>query len=398
MTTESLSTSAVLEPAQIADTGLVTTVGTPRVLLFTDSDAFAGTERHILDLARGLHAQGVGVGIACPTPSPLARRADDLCIPVTSIAKRGAIDITALRILRRLIKDGQVDIIHSHNGRTAMIASSAVTATRGGRHVSTQHFISPSRATRRGWKGWIGRKLHGWVSQHTDSLIAISAAVRQGMDDRNETHHRPIAVVPNGIHDLAAIACKSRSTVRSELGCTDQTPLVVSATRLVKEKSVDTLVDAMARVRERLPDARCVIAGEGSLGPDLAKQIERAGLQDVVRLLGFRDDVSALMAAGDVFVLPSLSEPFGLVLLEAMALGRPVVATASGGPLEIVEDGVSGLLVKPEASDQMADAISSILVDPAGAQSMGEAGRARFESHFTANRMAALTAAVYRAI
>jgi glycosyltransferase involved in cell wall biosynthesis len=117
-----------------------------------------------------------------------------------------------------------------------------------------------------------------------------------------------------------------------------------------------------------------------------------------VRLLGFRTDALSLMWAADIFVLPSLAEPFGLVLLEAMSLGKPVVATSAGGPLEIVLAGETGLLVPPAQPHELALAINQLLADPEKAIEMGRKGLERYKERFTTERMARETVAVYRKV
>src|SRR3712207_3484298 len=111
-----------------------------RVALFTDADVFAGTERHMLDLASGLRSQGVDVSIACPKPAPLFDKATANGIPVVAIQKRGLVDWAAIRILRRLLRSGQIDIVHAHNGRTALASAIAISLARRGRCIATQHF------------------------------------------------------------------------------------------------------------------------------------------------------------------------------------------------------------------------------------------------------------------
>lgn len=394
MTTQATQSPAT-QPQSASARERITTEGWPRVLLFTDSDAFAGTERHMLDLASELPGRGIGVGIACPVPSPLADRAREMDIPVTAIAKQGSIDRAAIKSLRQLLKDDRVDVIHSHNGRTALIASVAVRLARKGRCVATQHFISPSRTNRRGLKGFVGRRIHGWVSGHTHRFIAISRAVERGMVERGEGSAASIAIIPNGIADRPTQGDVSREEMRRKLGLVADAPLVFSATRLVPEKDVESLIKAMAMLRAEHPLARCVIAGEGALQDDLKKKIEELGVSESVQLLGFRNDVATLMSIADVFVLPAISEPFGLVLLEAMSKACPVIATASGGPLEIIEQGVTGFLVEPQSAQSLAHAIDQMLSDPISAHRMGQKGRARFEQQFTAKRMATLTASVY---
>src|SRR5437660_841866 len=120
-----------------------------RTLLLTDSDSFAGTERHILALGCGLSKCGVDVRIGCPSPSPLARNSSEIRLPVIQIPKRGFVDFTAIRILRGLLTAGEVDIIHAHNGRTALAAALALQFAGTGRCIRTEHFVAPAHIRRR---------------------------------------------------------------------------------------------------------------------------------------------------------------------------------------------------------------------------------------------------------
>ena len=126
-----------------------------KIALFTDADVFAGTEQHMLTLAMGLNEQHVSVRIACPSPSPLSDKAQTKGISVIPIAKCGLVDLKAIRILRRLLKSGSVDIIHCHNGRTMLQAAIAVKLAGRGRCVATQHFIEPHHVSRHGIQGLI---------------------------------------------------------------------------------------------------------------------------------------------------------------------------------------------------------------------------------------------------
>ena len=204
-----------------------------------------------------------------------------------------------------------------------------------------------------------------------------------------------ISVVPNGmpLPDPAQLADPRK--IRAELGIAPDATLIVSVARLEHEKSVETLIAAMKSVAAAEPSAVCVIAGEGSQKAALLSQIAGSGLENAVRLIGFRSDALALMNAADVFVLPSPNEPFGLVLIEAMSVGKPVIATRSGGPLEIVVDGETGLLVAPSAAEEMGGAILSLIRDADLRRRMGAAGRARFLEKFTVERMTRATIAVY---
>jgi glycosyltransferase involved in cell wall biosynthesis len=338
----------------------------------------------------------VDVSIACPSPSPLASKALEAGLGLIEIPKRGLVDFAAAGKLRRLLDEGRLDIVHSHNGRTALAAALAASRSKRGKCVATQHFIQPDHATKRGLKAMVFNWAHHWVNARTAAFIAISEATRDGILARHEAPAERITVVPNGIPDPDVSKLRSPEEVRRELGISESAPLVVCAARLQPEKDVASLIAAMKAVTAEIPGAVCAIAGEGALHADLQSQIDRMGLQTSVRLLGFRADVMSIMRAGDVFVLPSLAEPFGLVLLEAMSLGRAAVATAAGGPLEIVSAGETGLLVPPATPAALASAMIELLRDRDRARAMGTAGRRRFEEKFTAERMAQATAGVYR--
>src|SRR5579862_859982 len=365
----------------------------PRVALFTDSDVFAGTERHIFDLARGLRDCGVQVRVACPAPSPLAERSEAAGVPVIAIQKGGMIDFRAVGKLRALLASGELDLVHAHNGRTALSSALATALAGAGSCILTQHFLEPGRLTRGGVQRVLSTAAHGWTGSRMSRFIAISQAVRDAMIARKDAPPDKITVVPNGI---ATPERASLVQVRAELGVDSNAPLVVCVARLEPEKDVPTLIAAMSRVAAANPAARCVVVGEGSQHPALARQILEAGLTGVVTLAGFRQDSLSFINAADVFVLPSLAEPFGLVLLEAMALGKPVISTDVGGPLEIVVHEKTGLLVPASAPDALAAAILRLLGAPSEGAAMGREGLRRFEECFTCARMARAILSVYQ--
>ncbi len=366
-----------------------------RVILLTDADVFAGTERHMLDLARSLSALGVAAAVACPSPAALEDAARRENLPTLPIPKRGLVDWRAARLLARRLKSGQTNIVHAHNGRTALAAALAVRLAGKGQCVMTQHFLEPNHATQHGPKAAVSGAAHHWVVGQMSRVLAISEAVRSAMLDRREAPDRKITVVPNGIF---APDPADPAETRRALGIAANTPLAVCAARLEREKDIASLISAIGIVKNTVSEVRCLVAGTGSEKAALEGQIERLGLAGTVTLLGFRADATALMAAADLFVLPSLAEPFGLVLLEAMALGRPVVATRAGGPLEIVVEGETGFLVPPSSPEALADAVKRLIAGPAAARRLGENGRTRFEQRFTAERMAQATLAVYAEI
>jgi glycosyltransferase involved in cell wall biosynthesis len=184
--------------------------------------------------------------------------------------------------------------------------------------------------------------------------------------------------------------------LKSDLGIAPDTPVVVCVSRLEPEKGVAALVEAVPRMLESCPRALCLIAGSGSQEPALRNLLKSLGVEDRVRLLGFRADAMSLIRAADVFVLPSPKEGAGMVLLEAMALGKPVVACRAGGPEEIVAPGVTGLLVPPDDPAALGEALAQLLGDASTRRQMGQAGLERFRQLYSAERMGRATLDVYR--
>jgi glycosyltransferase involved in cell wall biosynthesis len=367
-----------------------------RVLLLTDSDVFAGTERHILELGAGLMAAGVEVAVGAPSPSPLAQRCEDDRIPFHVIHKGGSYDRAAINVISRLFLENEIDIVHAHNGRTALVAALARQRVGRGKVIFTQHFLYPAHVNRSGLGGLASRLAHHWVNKRVSQTIAISTAVRDRMVARHPGGAERINVVHNGISDPVTSFPQSRLEIRRGLSIDEDIPLIVCAARLEEEKGISLLVDAMARLADCVPAARCLIAGQGSQQGAVVAQIGRLGLAERVRLLGFRPDVLDIISAADVFVLPAKAEPFGLVIVEAMAVGRAVVAVNSGGPAEIVEHERSGLLVPQSSSESIAGAIVRLLRSADLRDAMGVAGRQRFLERFTAERMARNTLDVYK--
>ncbi|WP_349236459.1 glycosyltransferase family 4 protein [Devosia sp. MC521] len=224
-----------------------------------------------------------------------------------------------------------------------------------------------------------------------DRVIAVSQDVADTYADRIGRFR--IAVIPNGIVPPAP-SQGSRAAVRAELGLAESAPLVLTIARFTTQKDHASLLKAVPYVLLQHPDARFVFVGEGPERDRIADSVHKAGLEKTVTLLGGRGDVPDLLTAADLFVLPSLFEGLPLVLLEAMAVGVPIVGTAVDGIIEAV--GVDHpFLVKAGDPLLLAAAIGIALGDAVAARAAGSAGRSRFLRHFQADRMAKQTSAQY---
>ena len=362
-----------------------------KILLLNDTDNWAGTESHILDLATALRAQNAEVSIACPPRSPLATRAHEIPIVPLQISK--LIDLRAIRRLVRLLKSGRADVLHAHNGRTQLHGALAVAAARRGALVWTQHFIAPHHAQSGGRRAALMKRVHRAVNAQTHGFIAISNAVKSAMLERGEASESRIVVVPNGIGDPRAAQLENAASVRARYGVAADAPLVVSLCRLESEKNVAMLLRAWSQIN--VAGARLIIGGRGAAHDELCAQIQKLNIGASAQLAGFVEDALSLLNAADVFAHPAPAEPFGLVFLEAMALSKPVVACNGGAAPEIVSR-QNGILTAPGDDAATASALRELLLDKTRALALGRNGRARYKAHFTREQMATQTRAVYQ--
>jgi glycosyltransferase involved in cell wall biosynthesis len=370
----------------------------PQVLLLTDADVWAGTERHMLDLAIALQAQGTAVFLSAPQKSVLHTHCKTHQIKFIPMEKNGQLDLRAIRHLARLLRTRKIDIIHAHNGRTQLSAAIAVTLARHGKVVFTQHFITPFHTQLGGIKAQVYRWVHAAISKKTERVVAISEAVQKSMLERYPAAKSKIVVVHNGINDPQSSVQESGTNVRKQWGVPATSAFFACAARLEQEKEISVLLEAFALVLKKHPEAQLRIAGEGNLERDLKSRIECLGIGQNVRLVGFLNDALSFFAAADVVVLPAPAEPFGLVFLEAMGLEKPVVACNGGAAPEIIIDGETGVLVTPSDPAKMAKAIETLIEQPENIKQFGKKGRERFLSDFTRERMAQKTLNIYREI
>lgn len=225
-----------------------------------------------------------------------------------------------------------------------------------------------------------------------DKYVAVSDAVASGLIDGGVDGSR-VVVIRNGV-DSERVRGDAEGSLWLEVGM-GSGPMVGCIARLEPVKGVEHFVRAAISLSQRDPIVRFAIAGGGSLEPRLREIAFAGGVSDQVSFLGHVSPIEPLLGACEIIVLPSLSEGLPMVALEAMALGKPVVASRVGGLPEAVEDGVTGLLVEPGDPSALAAAIGALLDDPDRARKMGEAGRARVERDFTLERMTSEYLALY---
>ncbi len=291
-----------------------------------------------------------------------------------------------------LIKRRGIRIIHtSDRPRDAFVAVvlGRLTGARSIVHVHVGY--NPS---------WMGRMLR-WSLGHADVLVAISEFVGRTLVDGGMDPAR-VHIVTNGIDTDRWHPDTDGAPARQRLDIAPDAPLLITICRLFPEKGPAAIIEAVARLRTEFPDVRLLIVGADLGGSTYSEDLRRLATElDVaehVSLLGRRDDIEELLAAADLFAMPSHEEPFGLVFCEAMAMGKPVIALDDGGTVEVVEHGRTGLLSPHGDIDALTANIRALLLDPARRAEMGTSGRRVVLERLTADQMAATAGDLYQAI
>jgi glycosyltransferase involved in cell wall biosynthesis len=250
----------------------------------------------------------------------------------------------------------------------------------------------------KGWwerfKALCYRRLDNSTSRFNGAVIAVSNAVREDLLEQGMDPHRAI-VIKNGI-EIPPLDPGLGSRVRAELGIAPDTPVIGTVGRLSPQKDYPTLLKAAAGIIAAVPRAIFLILGDGDLRVDLEKLAGELGIGERVRFLGYRENVMDAVAAFDIFALASLWEGLPLAVLEAMALARPVVATAVPGTVEALEDGETGFAVPLKVPSALAEKIIELVRDPEKSRKMGVSGRRRVEESFSRERMVDEHESLYR--
>jgi glycosyltransferase involved in cell wall biosynthesis len=282
--------------------------------------------------------------------------------------------------LARVLRNNKIDILHAHCFDPTFIGLMAAKLA-GVPFLFTRHHSDHNIRLGKRWH----TRIDGWCARHAGHVIAVSEATRRIMTDIEGAPKDNITVIYNGMEPPPAPTSNDLMKLRLELMLQGEDVCLVVA-RLHEEKGFRVLFEALPRIQSSVGKLKVLVAGQGPHKTMLEQEVIQRGLSGSVRFLGQRDDVPALISLSSIVLLPSLAESFGFVLLEAMSLGKPVVASTTGGIPEVVADQETGLLVPPGDAGSLALAVSRLLRDPALARAMGEAGRRR-SSLFNFDRM-----------
>lgn len=293
---------------------------------------------------------------------------------------------------------GTFDVVHAHDWVTAH-AGIALRDVLGARAlVATIHATEAGR--HQGWlPGPLSDAIHSiehWLVHEADGVIACSRHMRAEVVQLFATPADHVSVIANGIDVERWRAEPDRVTHAREMHARTG-PLIVFVGRLEWEKGAHTLIDALPRLRRRMPGLRAVIAGRGGHADELQRQVRTRRLSRVVDFVGWlpEPELHGLVAAADALVVPSLYEPFGMVALEGAALGTPLVVARTGGLAEFVDDAVTGRVFEPGDAESLAHAVTEAVRDVEGSRSMAATARQKAQESYNWNHIAEQTDEAY---
>ncbi len=303
-------------------------------------------------------------------------------------------DPRAILMLASLIRRGHYDVVHVQNFPASLLSACASLLAPGACYVFTEHNAFNHRREHR-----IFKLLDRFIYSRYQAITGVSQSVIDELVKWLPATANKTVTIPNGIdprrfkiEDAAA-----RSQIRASLGLTPDQTAILFGGRFEYVKGLDLLIASLAQVKSDRASYRVLLAGDGKLQAEVREQVRQANLEDVVSFLGFRSDMDRLLSVVDVVVLPSRWEGLPMILLEAMAAGRAVVATSVGGTPEIVVHQKTGLLVAPEDAAALARELDRVIESPDLRQQLGQSAFATISEAYSIQRCGRQLLDVYSA-
>lgn len=373
---------------------MVETMPSPKIKLLQMLTNFhiGGTERQVANLALGIDPLHFDLHLGCLRHSgELLAELEALRVPRSEF-RIGPLysPKTVWQGIRlaRYVRRNSIQVVHSY-GFYPIVFTVPIARVAGASIVvasirNTCDLLTPMQ-----------RRLQKMVCRLADCVLVNAEAIRQNLVEEGYQPHK-IVVIRNGILLPKASKTERGQSLRREWGFPPDARLVGVFARLNRMKGVEYFLDAATILAKRFSDVRFLVVGDGAIKKELEEHASQLGLGSSIAFTGFRSDVPALLAESAISVLPSLSEGTSNTLLESMAAGTPVIATRVGGNPEVIEDGVSGLLVPPRDSGALAAAMGHLLEDDELACRLGQAGMRRVTELFSIEGAVHQTEHLYR--
>lgn len=354
-----------------------------RILHVNTANTWRGGEQQVVYLVEGLQSRGHNNFVVCQPKSVLREKLFSSKTPVFPLAMHGEWDLIAAIKLAMIIKKNNIQILHLHTAHAHTLGLLAAKFNPACKVIVSRR-VDFHIHSRFKYKRGINK------------IITVSERIRQVLIE-DKIDAEKIVAVHSGVDLERFNGIKSNGYIYKEFNLDGKTPIVGIVAALAPHKDHQNFLYAAGKLKEKYPRVKFLIVGEGELKQDLKILTRQLGLEKEVIFTGFRKDSLEIISTFDVFVLSSCLEGMGSVLLEAMALAKPIVATRTGGIPEVVLNGVTGILVSPGDSGELANGIMQLLGDNALAKEMGLKGKERVKE-FSKDKMVEKTEGIYKKI
>jgi glycosyltransferase involved in cell wall biosynthesis len=373
----------------------------PIKILHIAASTTGGVGLLLLYLARYLDKERFDTSVAFGKGYPLDDQfiSESIAVYPVHLSRRWSL-FSTLPLLRglirlfRIIKKNRFHIVHTHTSFGGLAGRLAARLA-GTPVILWEIHGYASHDYQNPLKRHLFMFIERFMDRFTDHYIAVSEAMKQEGIQKRIMVPEKVTVIRNGVDVKSLDIDYNVDKIKQALGLRGNSPVVGTVTRLEPQKAVDDLLRAAAIVKEQYPRTTFLIVGNGPLRGPLEKMARDLHLDDQVRFIGWRSDIPEILSTFDIFCLSSLWEGLPMTLLEAMALGKPIVATDVGGVREVVEDGETGFLSPPASPGYLAERIVALIKDSAMARNMGQKGKQRVETFFTVEKMIAQYEAFY---
>jgi glycosyltransferase involved in cell wall biosynthesis len=362
-----------------------------------------GTRRHLYDLVTRLDRTKFDVSVVCSTLRDPAFLGDvqkirDLGIDVIEIPMRRAIsplrDLIALWRLRSYLLSHKPSVVHTHSSKAGFLGRIAAKLAKVELIVHSPHVFSFEMGVNRLLQALFFR-LEKFAARLTDVMVCVSSSEKDAVVRHRFVSPENCIVVKNGV-DVTSLEAYERDRIqrRQELGLADEV-VIGSIGRFTRQKGPEYFLAAAKQVAGQLPDAKCVLIGDGELKGEIEGLIEKHDLHSHCVIVDVGDEFPSYYPVFDIFVLTSLWEGMPYAMLEAMAAGRAVVAFSTGGIVDVISDGVNGMLVEPKNIEELASTLCTLGKDPQKRKDLGMAAKELIAGSYTVEAMVRQIEQVY---
>ncbi len=348
------------------------------VLYIIWSLGLGGAEQVVINLARGLDKSRFKPYVACLNDE--GRFADELKkegISVFALNKVKGLDFSVVPKLVRIIRENNIQIVHTHLWGANFWGRFAAKAVGVPVIIASEHGIQEYRTP-------LHFLIDRYLSKYTDKIIFVSESVRQAYWNKLCSDFNKTVFMPNGV-GLVSSAEPDGALIRKEFGISENEVLLSCIGRLSEEKGQKYLLEVLPEID--LANVKLLIVGDGPLEQSLKSQVAQSRLADKVKFLGFRKDIQAILKASDIVVLPSKREALSLVMLEAMAAAKPVLATAVGDASRVIRDGINGFLIPAAGKNALKEKLSFVLSNRERMEDIGQQARETIKRDYLVDTM-----------